>query len=359
MKRIFPYVLFIAILSVSGCESSSDLRETKFVGGVNFDALFAEPTSAELSVVKIDWASREYPAQNVLVEFSEAITLGAGTGLVRIVSHTVGGVKHYGAIISANGLTSRKAPVVVYSHGGDSGVSIDEEVQLVLSFFADVSDQFVYVIPSFRDETISYKNTTWQSGGPASPWDRDVDDALSLVTVALQLERGADPSRIGVLGFSRGAGVGMLMAARSEEVDAVLDFFGPTDFFGTFVQDVSREILSGNPPNLPGLDYLYNEYLLPLQAEEISLEDVRIAMVRRSAVLFADRIKRLQIHHGTSDTVVPVSQAEAMTRAMQDAGKTDLQFQAYLYEGGSHNPLTLEGSLDRAKAFLLELKTVN
>lgn len=356
-KHLFG--LLLALLIFSGCELSSDLGETRFVGGVDFDALFAKPTAAEINAVKIDWASREYPAQNVQVEFTEAIILGGKPGTVRVVSHMVGGVKHYGAIIAADGLTSRRAPIVVYAHGGDSGVSVDSEVQLVLSFFADISDQFVYVIPSFRAETISYKNTTWQSGGPPSPWDRDIDDALSLITVTLQLERGADPSRVGVLGFSRGAGVGMLMAARTEEVDAVLDFFGPTDFFGTFVQDVTRQILTASPPDLPGLDYLASEFLLPLQAEEIPLDDVRNAMIRRSSVFFADRIKRLQIHHGTADTVVPVTQAESMITAMQDAGKTSTEFQAFLYQGGGHNPLTLEGSLDRAKAFLIELKSAN
>ncbi len=359
MKRLFPLIFLVTVFVWSGCELSSDLGESETVGGVNFDALFATPTAAEINAVKADWASRVYPAENVQVEFSEAITLGSSPGIIRIVSHVVGGVKHYGAVISADGLASRQAPILVYSHGGDSGVSIDQEVQLVLSFFPDIADQFVYVIPSFRNETISYKNTNWRSDGPPSPWDRDVDDAFSLITVAQQLERGADPSRIGVLGFSRGAGVGMLMAARSDEVDAVLDFFGPTDFFGPFVQDVTRQILNGSPPNLPGLDYLADEFLLPLQADQISLEEVRDAMVRRSAVLFADRIDRLQIHHGTADTVVPVSQAHSMIAAMQDAGKTPQQFQAYLYEGGAHNPLTLEGSLERAKAFLIELKSAN
>ena len=56
---------------------------------------------------------------------------------------------------------------------------------------------------------------------------------------------------------------------------------------------------------------------------------------------------------------MPVSQAEAMIKAMENAGKTAEQFQSFLYEGGDHNPLTLEGSIDRAKAFLLELKTAN
>jgi dipeptidyl aminopeptidase/acylaminoacyl peptidase len=358
MKRFVLLGLLVSVLS-AGCELSSNLGEDQIVGGVDFSTLFAAPTQSELNAVKIDWASREYPVEGVQVALQQPILLGNTPGTIQVVSHLVGSVKHFGAIIYANGLNSREAPMVVYSHGGDNGISVDQEVQLVLSFFADVADQFVYVIPSFRDEAISFQNTTWKSDGPPSPWDRDVDDALSLVNVAASLVPGADPDRIGVLGFSRGAGVGMLMDVRNEQVDAVLDFFGPTDFFGTFVQEVSRDILLGRPRNLPGLEFLSDEVLLPYQAGEVSLEEVRLEMVRRSAVFFADRIERLQIHHGTADQIVPVSQAEAMIKAMENAGKTAEQFQSFLYEGGDHNPLTLEGSIDRAKAFLLELKTAN
>jgi len=347
--------LSLVLFTLSGCELHSDLGDDQVVAGINFNTLFAPPTVSEINAVKIDWSSREYPAQNVAVEFEEAVQIGQKAGTLRIVSHRVGGVKHYGAIIAATGLRSQQAPMLVYSHGGDSGVSVDNEVQLVMSFFADIAHDFVIIIPSFRDEKLTYKSTTWQSEGPASPWDRDVDDVLSLLNVVQTLELGADPERVGVLGFSRGAGVGMLMAARSEKVDAVLDFFGPTDFFGSFVQDVSREYLLGDPRNLPGLDYLGTEILEPYRDGDITLEEIRLELIRRSPVFFADRINRLQIHHGTADAIVPVSQAESMISAMQAAGKTQEQFQSFIYPGGDHNPLTLDGSLERAKAFMVEL----
>lgn len=353
-KRFFVLSLFV--FSLSGCELHSDLGDDQVVAGVNFNTLFAKPTVSEINAVKIDWSSREYPAQDVLVEYQEAVQLGEKAGTLKIVSHRVGGVKHYAAMIAATGLHSRQAPMLVYAHGGDSGVSIDNEVQLVLSFFADIAHDFVIVIPSFRNEKLSYKSTTWQSEGPASPWDRDVDDVLSFLNVVQTLELGADPERVGVLGFSRGAGVGMLMAARDEKIDMVLDFFGPTDFFGTFVQDVSREYLLGDPRDLPGLDYLGAEILQPYRDGEISLEEIRLELIRRSPVLFVDRIGQLQLHHGTADSIVPVSQAESMIEAMENAGKTSPDFQAYLYEGGDHNPLTLDGSLERAKTFLLSLR---
>jgi len=350
-------IFLIIFLLVTGCELSSSLDDENVVAGVNLTEVFAEPTDGEIQAVLGEWASRLAAATNVSVVKTEAISLNGKAATVRIVSHDVGGVTHYGAVVSADNLSPGSTPVLVYSHGGDSGVSVDNEFLLLTSLFADISDRFVYVIPSFRDETLDFQGIEWQSDGPASPWDWDVDDALSLIEVAKEVEPGADGERIAVLGFSRGAGVGMLMSARDARIDGVLDFFGPTDFFGPFVQDVTVEILEGNPRILPGLDFLSEEFVLPYRDGLISLERIRGELVRRSAVIFADRIARLQIHHGLEDSVVPVSQAERMIVAMQQAGRVSPSFDSFLYEGGEHNPFTLEGSFPRAKQFLLEFES--
>ena len=52
---------------------------------------------------------------------------------------------------------------------------------------------------------------------------------------------------------------------------------------------------------------------------------------------------------------MPVSQAESLIRAMNRLGKTQAEFESYLYEGGGHNPVTLEDSFVRALVFLLPL----
>jgi len=344
----------LSVLVLGGCELSSDPGDD-VVGGVDMAVLFAEPTDVEKSAVELDWALRDVSPKDVLLEQEGTISIAGKGGTVRVISHRVAGEKHYGAVITPDGLDPRSAPVLVYTHGGDSGVSVDDEVLLLLSFFGDIFEKFVYVVPSFRGETIEYDQVSWTSEGPDSPWDYDVDDALSLLNATFDLEPASDPERVGVLGFSRGAGVGMLMDARSDKIDAVLSFFGPTDFFGPFVQEVTREVLLGNPRNLPGLDYVTSEYVVPLQNKAIALDEARLALVRRSSVLFVDEMSRVQLHHGTADLVVPVTQAQLLIKAMEDAGKTTDEFESFIYDGGDHNPLTLEGSLTRARDFLLDL----
>ena len=354
MNRPSVWIVLIALF-LSGCELSSDLQDDDIVAGVNLSELFAPPTELEESVALIDWSVRDVSASNVLLERESVVSVAGKDATVRIYSHDVAGARHYGAIVTPDGLDPASAPILVYSHGGDSGVSVDNEVLLLLSFFGDIVDNFVYVVPSFRDESLRFGTDTWTSEGPASPWDYDVDDALALVNVAIEVEPKADPNRIGVLGFSRGAGVGLLMDVRSEEIDQVLEFFGPTDFFGPFVQEVTREILLGQQRELPGLDYMESEYVIPYQNGEISLETVRSALVRRSPALFVEHLSKVELHHGTADAIVPVSQAQRLISAMEEAGKTEEEFEYFIYEGGDHNPLTLNGSLERARAFLLEL----
>lgn len=356
--------LLLLILFLVGCEVSNSVEPVDdglgVVGGVDLTEVFAEPTDAEIQSVLLEWSARNPVANNVTVIQQEAVTLSNNvSATLSIVSHDVDGTLHYGAVIAPDGLVAGSAPVLVYAHGGDGGVSVDGEALLLLSLFPDLAPNFVHVVPSFRDEPLRYAGQTWQSEGPASPWDRDVDDAFALIDVATTVAPAADPSRVAVLGMSRGAGVGMLMAARSESVRQVLGFFGPTDFFGPFVQEVTTEILEGNPRQLPGLDFLSDEFVMPYQDGTVSLETLRNELVRRSPVLFIDRIGKLQIHHGTADTVVPVSQAQRMIEVMQAAGRTSDTFEAFLYEGGEHNPFTLEGSLPRGSAFMSQMLSDN
>jgi hypothetical protein len=324
--------------------------ESRVVAGVDLDVLFAEPSDAELAAVEADWATRNPAATDVDVWKDTVVTVGAMEVRVRVVSHEVDGLTHYGAVMTEASLAG-PAPILVYAHGGDDGVDVGD-VLLTLPFLGDAAAGFVWVVPSFRAETLSFGASSWTSDGPASPWDRDVDDALSLVEVALQIEPAADEGRMGVLGFSRGAAVGMLMGIRDERIDRVVEFFGPTDFFGPFVQDVVAEALRGDPRPLPGLPYLDETLLQPLAAGTLGIPAVRSELVRRSAVLFADRLPTLQLHHGRDDQVVDVGQAESLIVTMETIGRVEPTFEAYLYTGGTHNLLTLSGAIPRAVGFL-------
>lgn len=324
--------------------------EARVVAGVDLDALFDAPTATEIAAVEADWATRTPDATDVAVVHDSVVSVDTTDFRIRVVAHVVDGVTHYGAILADTALAG-PAPTLVYAHGGDGGVDVGD-VLFLLPFLGDAPAGFVWVIPSFRSEPLDFGGRTWTSDGPPSPWDRDVDDALALLEVAFSLEADADPERVGVLGFSRGAGVGLLMAIRDPRIDRVIEFFGPTDFFGPFVQDVTEEALRGSPRNLPGLDFLNEAYIQPLARGELTIAQLRAQLVRRSAVLFARRLPAVQIHHGTADAVVDVSQAQALIDALEALGRTGPDVEAWIYQGGTHNPLSLANSIPRTIAFL-------
>lgn len=318
----------------------------------SLDVLFAPPNESELSAVRDDWASRDFSAAGGMIELEEAYSMGGSPTTLRVVSHQVAGVRHYGAIVVPDGAGAEQLPIMVFAHGGDDGVSVEETLFILTIALGEMRDDFVYVIPSFRDEPLEYGEWAWRSEGPASPWDRDVDDALALVNLAMETIPEAISDRYFVVGASRGGGVAMLMGMRDARIAGVITFFGPTDFQNEWARDIARLLVSGVTVDLPGVEYLRATYVVPWWAGEVSLQDARLALIRRSPVLFVEDMPPLQVHHGDMDGVVSVTQAESMIRAMEEIGRGAPEFEAYIYPGGTHDITSMPSAIPRGLNFL-------
>jgi acetyl esterase/lipase len=341
-------LLLVAVIGLATACSEATAPEDR---GVDLDQLFAPATEAEVLQVRNEWEARTSVATGIRQEADAPFPMAGVPGRLRIVSHLVDGHRHHGAIVTAEGADPGSLPVLVYAHGGDTGVSV-EELALLFLGLGEGAAAFVWVVPSFRSEPLRAGTQVFRSEGEPSPWDRDVDDALSLLTVALHEEPAADPERIAVLGLSRGGGVGLLMGARDPRVKAVISFFGPTDFFDPWMRGIAEEALQGQLRDLPGLAWFDRNYLQPLNRGEIPLEAVRRELVRRSTALFASSLPAVQIHHGTADPIVAFSQAERLDTVMRGLGRGEPSYQFFPYPGGGHSPLGLTGSVERTAAFL-------
>lgn len=320
------------------------------VGGVDLGRLFAEPTTAELNAVVADWASRQPRAEDVVIETTQPFLLGAALVQLHVVSHVVDGARHYGAVLAPL-QASGPLPLLLYLHGGDGGVSV-EEVALVSAGAGVNAGNVVWVVPSFRSEPLRAGSQSWTSGGTPSPWDRDVDDTLALLDVAASLVPNADRECVAAIGLSRGGGVALLLSARDPRVRATIDFFGPTDFFSTWVRDIAADALRDRPTSLPGLRHMNEAWLQPLRRGEVSYAETRLALLRRSPARFASRLGPVQVHHGTVDDVVPVSQSQALIDAMARIGRGAPDFEAFLYPGIGHNVFVMAAAPERTARFL-------
>lgn len=351
-------VLLLSLCLLWACGDRStgpDQGAARLVAGVDFDHLFAPPTQEELAAISAEWAARPAPSAVYSEVLSTTVFLGAKNATLRILAYTVAGSRLYGALLVPRGAAPNSLPLIVYAHGGDQGVSI-EEFQLISLGMGQARGQYAYALPTFRAEALRYGQQIFMSEGEPRPWDGDVDDGLGLIAVALAAEPALDPTRLGAVGISRGGAVALLMAVRDARITRVVNFFGPTDLLDVFGQEIAEEALLGRARQLPGLDYLNRTLLQPLKDGTLGIAEARLALIRRSPVYFADRLPAVQLHHGTADPVVPVSQAQRLIDAMQALGRGAPNFEYYLYQGGGHHPLTLPGSLERAQRFLAPLR---
>ena len=315
------------------------------------DDLFAPPTAAEVGAVRADWAQRDVSAAEVTIELTESYPLDETPATLRIASHRVGEVLHYGAILAPDSAAPGSLPILMYLHWGDSGVEVDD-IGIVLFALGELRDNFVYVIPSFRGEPLEYEDREWVSTGPGGHWDYDVDDALALLNVALEITPQAKIEGPSIVGGSRGAGVALLAGIRDERIENIMALFGPTDFFDDWVREIAREAAMGSPRDLPGVAHIDTTFIQPYLRDEIDLAEVRLELVRRSSVLFAEDLPAVQLHHGDGDETVSVSQAHSLIRAMEALGRKPPEFEAFIYEGGGHAVFSLRGVIPRAVDFL-------
>jgi dipeptidyl aminopeptidase/acylaminoacyl peptidase len=347
LLRAWAALSLLAVATACG-DSTGPRRQDD---AVDLQRLFAPPTAGERAAVEADWAARAPSAQGVRVEASQLSAIGLAPMQLQVVSHVVDGHRHYGAILTPVSPVRAALPLVLYLHGGDEGVSVDEVAIAAVAAGVD-PNAAVWVVPSFRAEPLRAAGQLWQSGGTASPWDRDVDDTLALLDVAASLVPTARRACVGSIGFSRGGGVALLLSARDTRVRATVEFFGPTDFFGPFVREVVEEVLRGRPRALPGLGHLSQAWVQPLRQGLVSYEEVRLEMLRRSPAHFAERLGPVQLHHGTADAVVPVSQAESLIDAMARIDRGAPAFESYLYVGAGHNPFMMQAAPPRVRSFL-------
>jgi len=323
------------------------------VAGVDFAELFAAPGPAELKTVRTDWHTRDTSAQSYRLEASALTQVGATALEVSVISHTVTGERHFGAVTVPAGRRGESLPVLVYSHFSDAGVSVNVAL-LLLGAVPGLVDNFVCVIPSFRSRNLIFAGTTYPSEGDPSPWDDQIDDGLALLNTVLERIDEADEHRIAATGLSNGATASLLMAVRDPRVDVVVDFFGPVDFLGNFAQEVFEQALLGDLPAQPGIDWLAQHLVVPLRDGLLTVDQVRLELIRRSPVYFADRLPALQIHHGTDDLVVPLAES---CRLEQVTSALGLAPEFFVYPDGGHHPLTLPQSLARMSRFLDPLRT--
>ena len=335
MKKISGiWAVLAGLIFLAGCGTDPSTGPPNT--GDLLDPLLAPSAAAEIAAVITELEGRTYPAGTL--QFLE--TRSGTFADLSLVAYESAGHTIYGVLSQPK--AAGTYPLVLYNHGGDNGMSATE-------LDHPLAAGFVQAASSFRSEAVRWFGTDYQSEGTPSPWDRDVDDALVLLASAIQLPN-VDPSRVWTVGGSRGGGVSLLAAIRlPDRFLGVVDVFGPTDFFDPAFRPAVDTLAAGGTDGRPGTEFLKETVLLPYLSGALSLAEGRQAMIRRSAMYFADRLPPVQVHHGTADNVVPISQSERLVARLRELGKP---VEYYAYPGMGHEDVLGPEQIPRILAFV-------
>lgn len=306
-------------------------------GTVDLSAIFAPPTPAEVQAVRVDWATRPSIVAGYQVERDYIDPTSQAR--FKVVSHVVEGFRHYGAVRFPDGYApGGKYPVLVVCHGGTVGVTVEEAANLLVHFPGQcVRDEFFLVIPSFRSEALNTVSAgSFQSQGPRSWADRDVDDTRALLSAVLDNEPDTDRARIAAWGISRGATVALLLAIRDERVRRVVDMFGFTDLSLPSVVASVDAIINHGVAGV-GLPLLVTDDIVdPYLHGTVSLAETRVNWLRRSPSFFVSGLPPLQAHHGLQDNSIDASHTQALLDAIAAFGVDPQSAQGFYYPTGQH-----------------------
>lgn len=223
------------------------------------------------------------------------------------ITYRSGGLVIQGVLVEPR--TPGPHPVVIFNHGGvmQWGRIILPEV---LEFNRLAERGYIVLASAYRGEGGSEGSPDMDGG--------DVEDSLALIGVAERLPQ-ADPTRIGMWGFSRGGLVTYGALTLTDRIAAAVIIGGPTDLV--------------NSPRRTEFD----EFVYPHVIRDY-VEDPEAALARLSPVRWPERLgtSPILLLHGGDDPRVTPDEVLRMAQLLQQRQHA---YRLKLYEGGSHTLL--------------------
>ena len=255
---------------------------------------------------------------------------------------------------------------MVEDHGGSSGHGLVSVRSLGNNMNGNCTERFFVLGATYRGETMRAGQMgleeEYQAEGPepdspesiGSILDGDATDVIHLLSGVLTHIPGADPERVGMIGGSRGAGVGFVVAVRDGRIRRAALNYGAANHMIAHIYEAAVRYeetgrLVGNPPTRTSLRVA----VAPWLDGEMSFAEARRNLIMRSPYFFADDLPPMILHHGAMDQTVRVEHSRQLAARMEALGRADFSY--FEYPDGNHRQNSLEGATDRSLEFLCEL----
>ena len=215
-------------------------------------------------------------------------------------------------------LDGKETSCLIYNHGGNQDYGALENIE---TCFYAYQLHTICIASNYRG--------CGNSEGEDQFGGADVDDVIRLLDLCEQFSY-IDKVAINMMGISRGGMMTYEVLRRDERVNKAVIISGLSDCFMAYeersdMQTVFDSLVGGSPEEMP------EEY------------------EKRSATYWADEINTpLLIIHATGDEKVSIAQADKLTEALEQAGKT---YEYITFDGNSHGEIRPEDG-EKIKAFL-------
>lgn len=265
----------------------------------------------------------DYPGSDIAIEQM----LSPGTSYQRYISsYKSEGLKIYALLTVPNGEKPTAGwPVIVFNHGYIPPREYQTTERYIPYMDAFSRSGYIVFKPDYRGHGNSEGQPTGAYGSTA--YTIDVLNALA----SIKKYKDSDPSRIGMWSHSLGGFLTLRSMVASKDIKAGVIWAGVVGSYPDMINNWRRTTFSP-PPDIPQSARRWRQELV----EKYGNPEQNLAFwssISANSYL-ADISGPLQLHHGTSDTSVPIEFSEKLNGQMKTAGK---EVELYKYEGDDHN----------------------
>ncbi|HQE91983.1 MAG TPA: alpha/beta fold hydrolase [Anaerolineae bacterium] len=286
------------------------------------------PTPTPTHPLMIDvMREQAYPGSNLVIEQ----TLSPGVNYDRyVVSYLSEGFKIYALLTIPRGEKPATGwPIIVFNHGYIPPAQYRTTERYVAYVDGFARNGYIVIRPDYRGHGDS-------EGEPANAYDTPAYtiDVLNAMASAQRLPE-ADPDRVGMWGHSMGGTITLRAMVVRDDIKAGVIWAGVVADYPELMDRWQRRFLTpvaaGAGTPTPGSGRRWGDILFTYGTPDEN--PVFWASIDPWAYL-TELSGPLQLHHGTSDTSVPVEYSEDLYAQLQAEGVTS---ELYIYQGDDHN----------------------
>lgn len=247
-----------------------------------------------------------------------------------IVSYKSEGLKIYALLTFPLGTVPDGGyPVIVFNHGYIPPAEYRTTERYIAYTDAFSRNGYVLLRPDYRGHGNSEGTAT--GGYGSNNYTVDVLNALA----SIKKYPGVNPEKIGMWGHSMGGFITLRNMVVRNDIKAGVIWAGVVASYDDLLNNWRRRSSGPSPSFLPGNTNSGRSWRNTLVAEfgEPSTNPGFWNSISANSFL-TDVSGPIQIHHGTSDTSVPVEFSEKLDQQLKDAGK---ESELFIYQGDDHN----------------------